>query len=613
MLAGAAAIVQPAAPVSVVAQQPSGVSVENDVLTTDTCGSDYMVDVIKSLGFEYVCANPGSSFRGMQESIINYGSNRNPEFITNCHEESSVAMAHGYYKIEGKPLAVLAHGTVGLQHASMAIYNAWCDRVPIFIMLGNYVDAAVRRPAEWYHGVQDCAAMVRDFTKWDDQPASLIHFSESAVRAYKIAMTPPMAPVVLVLDATLQESPIEGKSKLSIPKLTIPAPPQGEAGAVNELAGLLVAAENPVLVADRLARTPAAMPLLIDLAETLQAAVIDQGSRMNFPSLHPLNQTQRAGAAIGEADLVVGLECADFWATVNALRDQLHRSTRKLTKPTAKLVTITSGDLYIRSNYQDFRRLQEVDLAIAADGQATLPLLIDAVKRLITGDRKRVFQQRGAKLAEASRTTRERLRQEAAYAWDASPVSTARVTAELWAVMKNEDWSLVSNYYSEAGIWPRRLWDFNKPYQWPGHAGGGGIGYGAPSSVGAALANKKYGRFSVSLQTDGDLMYAPGVLWTAAHHRIPLLSVMLNNRSYHMELMHVQRMCNQRNRGIENGIMGSTLTDPNIDFAKIAQGMGLHAEGPITDPKDLGPALRRAAAAVKRGEPALVDVVTQPR
>ena len=613
MLAGAAAIVQPAAPVSVVAQQPSGVSVENDVLTTDTCGSDYMVDVIKSLGFEYVCANPGSSFRGMQESIINYGSNRNPEFITNCHEESSVAMAHGYYKIEGKPMAVLAHGTVGLQHASMAIYNAWCDRVPIFIMLGNYVDAAVRRPAEWYHGVQDCAAMVRDFTKWDDQPASLIHFSESAVRAYKIAMTPPMAPVVLVLDATLQESPIEGKSKLSIPKLTIPAPPQGEAGAVNELAGLLVAAENPVLVADRLARTPAAMPLLIDLAETLQAAVIDQGSRMNFPSLHPLNQTQRAGAAIGEADLVVGLECADFWATVNALRDQLHRSTRKLTKPTAKLVTITSGDLYIRSNYQDFRRLQEVDLAIAADGQATLPLLIDAVKRLITGDRKRVFQQRGAKLAEASRTTRERLRQEAAYAWDASPVSTARVTAELWAVMKNEDWSLVSNYYSEAGIWPRRLWDFNKPYQWPGHAGGGGIGYGAPSSVGAALANKKYGRFSVSLQTDGDLMYAPGVLWTAAHHRIPLLSVMLNNRSYHMELMHVQRMCNQRNRGIENGIMGSTLTDPNIDFAKIAQGMGLHAEGPITDPKDLGPALRRAAAAVKRGEPALVDVVTQPR
>jgi acetolactate synthase-1/2/3 large subunit len=610
MLASAAAVVRPAA----AQQQVSAVEpADGDALTTDSCGSDYMVDVIKSLGFEYVCANPGSSFRGIHESIINYGGNRNPEFITNCHEESSVAMAHGYFKIEGKPMAVLAHGTVGLQHASMAIYNAWCDRVPVYIMLGNYVDAAIRRPAEWYHGVQDCAAMVRDYTKWDDQPASLIHFGESAVRAYKIAMMPPMAPVVLVLDAGLQESPPESKTKLPIPRLTMPAPPQGEMGAVTELARLLVGAENPVLVADRLARTPAAMPLLIELAELLQAAVIDQGARMNFPSMHPLNQSQRAADAIAAADLVLGLEVADFWATVNSLRDQLHRSTRKLTKPGAKLATITAGELYIRSNYQDFRRLADVDLALAADGEATLPALIDAVKRLITGDRKRVFQERGEKLADASRAARERVRQAAAYGWDASPVSTARVAAELWAQIKNEDWSLVSNYYSEAGVWPRRLWDFTKSYQWPGHAGGGGIGYGAPSSVGAALANKKYGRFSVSLQTDGDLMYAPGVLWTAAHHRIPLLSVMLNNRGYHQEIMHVQRMCNQRNRGVDRGTTGSMLTDPDIDFAKVAQGLGLHSEGPITDPRDLGPALRRAVAAVKQGQPALVDVVTQAR
>ncbi len=568
MLAGAAAIVRPAA---AAAQQAPGAASEVEVLTTDTCGSDYMVDVIKSLGFEYVCANPGSSFRGLQESIINYGGNRNPEFITNCHEESSVAMGHGYFKAEGKPLAVLAHGTVGLQHASMAIYNAWCDRVPVYIVIGNYVDAAIRRPAEWYHGVLDAAAMVRDYVKWDDQPASLTHFGESAVRAYKIAMTPPMAPVLISADAELQESPLGST------------------------------------------RTPGAMPLLIELAETLQAAVIDQGGRMNFPSLHPRNQTQRAAAAIGEADVVVGLEVADFWATVNALRDQLHRSTRKMTKPGAKLATVTTGDLYIRSNYQDFRRMADVDLAIAADGEATLPALIEAVRRATTGDRKRVFQQRGAKLTEASKAARERMREAATYAWDASPLSTARVAAEVWAQIRNEDWSLVSNYYSEAGVWPRRLWDFNKPYQWLGHAGGGGIGYGAPSSVGAALANKKYGRFSVSLQTDGDLMYAPGVLWTAAHHRIPLLSVMLNNRAYHQEIMHVQRMCNQRNRGVDRGTMGSTLTDPNIDFAKLAQGLGVYADGPITDPKDLGPALRRAVAAVKRGEPALVDVVTQAR
>ena len=230
------------------------------MLTADRTGSDFMVDVLKSLGFDYICANPGSSFRGIHESVINYGGNKSPELITCCHEESSIAMAHGYAKVEGKPLGVLAHGTVGLQHASMAIYNAWCDRVPVYVMLGNQLDATMRRPGvEWAHSVQDAAAMVRDYTKWDDTPMSLPHFAESAVRAYKIALTPPMAPVVLVLDGEMQERPLGSDVKLSIPKLTIPSPPQGDSGAVAELARLLVAAEHPVIVADRLARTPAAM------------------------------------------------------------------------------------------------------------------------------------------------------------------------------------------------------------------------------------------------------------------------------------------------------------------------------------------------------------------
>jgi thiamine pyrophosphate-dependent acetolactate synthase large subunit-like protein len=580
----------------------------------ERCGSDYMVDVFKSLGFEYVCANPGSSFRGLHESLVNHGGNTGPELITCCHEESSVAMAHAYFKAEGKPLAVMAHGTVGLQHASMAIYNAWCDRVPVYVILGTHADAAIRRGAEWYHGVQDAAAMVRDYTKWDDFPWSLGHFAESAVRAYQIALTPPMAPVVMVLDGGLQEHPISKDERLSIPKLSMPAPPQGELGAVEQAARMLVAAEYPVLVADRLARTPNGMKLLVELAETLQAAVIDQGSRMNFPSRHPLNQTQRARAAVAEADVIVGLEPVDFWGTVNTLRDQLHRSTRRVAKPAAKLISISTGDLYIRANYQDFRRLQEVDLAIAADGEATLPPLIEAVKRLTTTDRRRVYEERGIHLAQASRAAAEASRTAASYAWDASPVSTGRLSAEIWAQIKNEDWSLVSSYYSsDQTNWPRRLWNFDKSYQWLGHAGGGGIGYGAPASVGGALANRKYGRLSVAIQTDGDMMYAPGVLWTAAHHKIPILSVMNNNRAYHMELMHVQRMCNARNRGVDRGIIGSQLTDPNIDYAKLAQSMGVYAEGPITNPNDLAPALRRAIAVVKRGEPALVDVVTQVR
>jgi acetolactate synthase-1/2/3 large subunit len=616
-LAGAAALV-PAAAAAQAPGPPPPIAAESAgdehvMGEHERAGSDVMVDVLKTLNFDYVCANPGSSFRGLHESLINYGGNQAPELLTCCHEESSVAMAHAYFKAEGKPLAVFAHGTVGLQHAAMAIYNAWCDRVPVYVILGNHGDAAIRRPAEWYHGVQDAAGMVREYTKWDDSPRSLTHFAESAVRAYKVAMTPPMAPVVLIADGSLQEDPVSTATKIAIPRLTMPSPPQGESKAVEEVARLLVAAENPVLVADRLARTPAGMTLLVELADTLGAAVIDQGSRMNFPSRHPLNQTQRAGAAIADADVVLGLEVTDFWATVNALRDQLHRSTRRLARTDAKLITITANDLYIRANYQDFRRLQDVDIAIAADGEATLPVLIEAVKRLSTGDRRRVFQERGARLADASRQAAERARVAATYGWDASPVSTARLCAEIWDKIRNEDWALVSSYYSDGGGWPRRLWDFNKPYQWLGHAGGGGIGYGAPASVGGALAHRRHGRLSVAIQTDGDMMYAPGVLWTAAHHKIPLLSVMNNNRAYHQEVMHVQKMCNARNRGVDRGRIGSTLADPNIDYAKLAQSMGVHAEGPITNPADLGPALARAIAVVKKGEPALVDVVTQVR
>ncbi|PYR84015.1 MAG: thiamine pyrophosphate-binding protein [Acidobacteria bacterium] len=611
---GETAVARPAARATAPLQDPraeTGTPPEADVLTTDHCGSDFMVDVIKSLDIEYFCANPGSSFRALHESIVNYGGNQKPEFITCCHEESSVAMAHAYSKIEGKPIGVMAHGTVGLQHAAMGIYNAYCDRVPVFIVVGNSLDATQRRPGvEWEHSVQDAASIVRDFVKWDDTPISLGHFAESAARAYKIAMTPPMEPVLLVADSDLQERPLFEKDKLRVQKATRTSPPQGDSGAVAEAAKLLVAAQNPVIVADRAARTAAGMKYLMELAETLQAPVLDQGGRMNFPTRHKLNLSGRGRPLIAEADVILGLELTDFWGTVNSYRDQLERTSRRITKPGSKLISITAGDLYIKSNYQDFERYPEIDIAMAADAEATLPALTEAVKRLITPDRKNAFQARGAKLAAAHDAAAEQARKEAAYGWDASPISTARMSAELWAQIKNEDWSLVSN---GAGGWPQRLWNFDKYYQHIGGSGGAGVGYGAPASVGGALANRKYGRLSVSIQNDGDLMYAPGVLWTASHHRIPLLSVMHNNRAYHQEVMHLQRMGNRHNRGIDRAYIGTTIEDPNIDYAKLAQSMSWYAEGPITDPKDLGPAIKRALAAVKRGEPALVDVVSQPR
>jgi acetolactate synthase-1/2/3 large subunit len=584
-----------------------------EVLTADRTGSDFMVDVIKSLGIEYVCSNPGSSFRGLHESVINYGGNKNPEFITCLHEESAVGMAHGYAKIEGKPLLVFAHGTVGLQHASMAVYNAYCDYVPLILIGGNIIDATKRMPpVEWTHSVQDAAAMLRDYTKWDDLPISLPQFAESAVRAYKVAMTPPMMPVVLIADGELQENPIPADLKLSIPGLTLATPPQGDSAAVTEAARLLAAAENPVLIVDRAARTAAGMALLVELAEALQAPVVDMGGRMNFPTRHPLNQTWRGRDEISNADVILGLEVADFWGAIHSYRDQMERTSRPITKPGAMLISISSTGLFFKSNYQNFQRYPEVNLDMAADAQATLPALIEAVKKQLPSNRKSALQGRGARLATAHQQTLQYAREAATYAWDATPISTARMCAELWAQIKDEDWSLVSTIQF-VSRWPMKLWNFDRYYQFIGGSGGYGIGYGAPAAVGAALANKKYGRLSVNIQCDGDLMYAPGVLWTAAHHRIPLLTIMHNNRAYHQEVMQVQIMADRHSRGVDRVKIGTSIDDPSIDYAKLAQGMGLYAEGPISDPKDLAPAIHRALEVVRRREPALVDVHTQPR
>ncbi|HUZ95274.1 MAG TPA: thiamine pyrophosphate-dependent enzyme, partial [Edaphobacter sp.] len=265
-----------------------------------------------------------------------------------------------------------------------------------------------------------------------------------------------------------------------------------------------------------------------------------------------------------------------------------------------------------KSNYQDFQRFQEVDLALAADAEATLPALTEAIKRAMTAERRTFFQARGVKLAEAHREASARTRTAASFAWDASPISTARLSAEIWEQVKNYDWSLVSGVWFLSN-WPLRLWDFNKHYQYIGSAGGYGVGYGAPAAIGAGLANRKYGRLTVNIQTDGDLMYAPGVLWTAAHHRIPVLNIMHNNRAYHEEVMQVQIMADRHNRGIDRAGIGTTMADPYVNFSKLAQSMGVYAEGPISNPRELGPAIQRAIEVVRRGEPALVDVLTQPR
>ena len=573
-------------------------------------GSDFMVDVIKTLNLDYVASNPGSSFRSLHESTVNYGNNKKPEFITCLHEESSIAMAHGYAKAAGKPMAVYAHGTVGLQHGAMAIYNAWCDRVPVVIFAGNGIDADKRRPGtEWSHSVQDAGALVRDFVKWDDMPGSLQHFAESTVRAYKLATTSPMEPTLIVADIDLQEDHIDDEAALRIPKLVPAIPAQGDAGALAEAAKLLLNAKSPVILADRAARTQEGVKRLVALAEALNVPVVDLGGRMNFPSRHYLCHSDARRALVREADVVLMLEVYDPWGQFNTMSDP-HKEYRRISKADVKIISISMSDVYIRSNYQDFQRFMPVDLPIVGDVEATLPVLTEAVKRATTPDRKLAIAARAPQLREAHLKLIDKAKEDAAIGWELSPITTARMAMETWNAIKDEPWSLA---VSDRISWARRLWPTTDYYQMLGGSGGQGVGYGAPAAVGAALANRDRGRFTVTFQPDGDLMYAPGVLWTAAHHKIPLLMVMHNNRAYHQELMHLQRMAALHDRRPDQADIGNVINNPNIDYAKLAQAHGVWGEGPITDPAKLGAALKRAVAVVKSGAPALLDVVCQAR
>lgn len=584
-------------------------------LTQSTSGGDFMVDIMRGLGIEHAAAFVGSSFRGIHESLINHGMLSEPkiDYLSCMHEEVSVAMCHGYAKIAGKPMAAMMHDTVGLQHGSMAIYNAYADRAPIFLITASAPDLRTRKTkVQFIHSVQDGAAIVRDFVKWDDQPASLQHWAESATRAWKYAMTPPYGPVLLVTSSDLQENPIDEDPPLVVPKPPKIAPPQAEDGALREVARMLVEAQAPVLACDRLARTPAGMQSLIELAELLQASVVDASARMNFPWRHPLNQSSRGHAPIMEADVILGMEMTDFWGTTHAFVPHTKYSTRPITKPGAKRISLTAVDLNFHSNYQDFERYADADLALAGDAEASLPSLIEACRSLIDRGKRSNFEARGKRLAETHQRELAAQRALAAEGWNSQPITTARLAMELYNVIRKEDWTLASGTIFQ-NAWPQKLWHADKHHRYIGDAGAYGIGYAAPATLGAALANREHGRVTVSIQSDGDLMCCPSALWTAAHEKIPILYIMHNNRAWHQEIMLLQQMANRMQRGIDRTYIGTTIRNPDIDFAKLAESLGVYGQGPITDPKDLNAAIVRAVEVVKRGEPALIDVVCQGR
>ena len=560
--------------------------------------SDFMVDVLKTLDLDYVAVNPGSAFDGLHESLINYGQNKKPEMLTCLHEEHAAAIAHGYAKAAGKPMMIALHGTVGLLHASFGIFQAWADRVPMVVLVGHNRNptSVVNRP----HSAQDMGAIARDYTKWDDEATNLDRFAEIAVKAYTIGRTPPMGPTLLVVDSALQDSRITDRGRMRIPALTLPAPPQGDSNAVKEAARLLVNAENPLITIGKVARTPKGWDSMIELAELLQAPVFvgTYGSWQDFPNRHKLNG--RGGAGY-RPDVTLGLELNDMSAAARTARTS-----------GGKTISICAEYLSQGRNIHDYGNYSDVDVAIAADAEATLPSLIEELRRLITPEKRRTFDARGARIAAAHREERTRQVEQARYGWDVSPISIQRMVAELGAQIKNDDWSIGSGHQF-TGDWQRVLLNFDKHHRYNGDCGGFGIGYDTQAAVGVALANKGTGRLTVAIVGDGDLNFGPGVLWTAAHHKIPLLFVVHNNRGYQAEVMIVQRMCANRGRGTDRAHIGTTIDSPDVNYKQIAQGYGLYAEGPIVNPNDLAPAFQRALARVRAGEPALVDVVSQAR
>ncbi|HEX5419225.1 MAG TPA: thiamine pyrophosphate-binding protein [Gammaproteobacteria bacterium] len=557
--------------------------------------SDFLVDVLKSLNFEYVAANPGSAFESLHESLINYGGNRAPELLTCLHEESAAGMAHGYAKIEGKPMLVLLHGTVGLMHGSMAIFNAYADRVPICLIAGNHQEPG--GGVSGYHSAQDMGSLVRDYVKWDAESLTPEQFARTAVRGYQLAMTPPTGPVLFVADHDMMGRALPPNQRPSIPVLSPAAPPQGDTAALAETARLLLAAERPLIMTQRYARTSEGVARLVELAELLGSPVTGS-ERVDFPWKHPLYGRGGAGYV---PDVTLALEVNDMYDVARSARARGGKS-----------IGISAVELFHRSNIHDYGRYAELDLTIAADAEASLPALLEEVRSRITSAQRRAAQSRAERVAEAHRKERAAALAKARYGWNASPISIPRLCAEIWAQVRQDDWSLVSRQVFLSG-WPGRIWDMKERYHYIGSSGGGGMGYGPPASVGAALANKKHGRLSINIQTDGDLNYAPGVLWTAVHHRIPLLTVMHNNRAYHAELMYIQQNCGLHKRGADRAGIGTTLENPFIDYAGMARSYGMYAEGPIGDPADLAPALGRALARVRAGEPALLDVLTEPR
>jgi thiamine pyrophosphate-dependent acetolactate synthase large subunit-like protein len=578
-------------------------------------GSDVVVDLMKAFDIEYAAFNPGATFRGIHDSIVNYGGNYKPEVIFCHHEEISVAIAHGYAKAKNKPMIAITHNMVGLQHASMAIFNAYIDRVPIMVLGGTGpMNSKRRRPRiDWIHTALVQGNQVRDYVKWDDQPYSLADVPDSFIRGYRIATTDPMAPVYINYDADIQEDALTAAMDLpDVTRYAAPAAAQANPEALGRAAEMLLNAQTPLIVADQLGRNPKAVPSLIELAELLAIPVVDKGARFNFPSVHPLDATDGAREILQKADVILALDVGDLFGSLTTVSKQT-RFSEYITSSAVRIISISMNDMLVHSWANDYQALQAVDVPITADTSIAVPELTRLCRDLLgdDGKKKSAIEARQKELADKHNSRRAKWRADAEAKGSQKDISTAWLALEVGEAIKREPWVLVNG---TSNGWTRRLWDFTKPNHSLGGSGGAGLGYGPGASIGAALALKDSGNVPVAIQSDGDMLMTSSALWTAAKHRIPLLMVMHNNQSYYNSEEHGIEVAKFRKRPVENAGIGTHVDDPEIDFATMARSFGVSGEGPVRRPADLRPAIERGLKYVKEKQlPYLVDVIAEPR
>ena len=572
--------------------------------------SDVIVDLIKRYKFPYITMNPGASFRGLHDSLVNYGNN-DPPMLLCQHEEIAVQIAHGYAKASGKPMAVILHNLVGLLHATMAIYYAYIDRVPIFIMgATGPMDEGKRRPhIDWTHSALVQGNAVRDYVKWDYQPTAIEGVPESFARAYSIMTTEPQGPIYMCYDAALQETPLTTAVELPPANaVATPSPAMPDPKAIAAIADKLLKAEHPMLLAEYAGRRAGGFENIIELAETTGAAVWDINNALNFPNKHPLCLSMDK-ESLTHTDLVVGLDVKD-WEKQFVELNNAKRIMTPLLPEHCDTVEIGFAELGISKWSMDYCRMQPCSIRAIGDTALGIPELTRICKERIVND-----TSLQAKIANRKKTIGRRhdevwaqWQNEAKKDWDASPITFARLALEVWDAIKDEDWVLTAN---ELKHQVRKLWDFDKPYRHPGVELGTATQIGI--SIGVALAHKGTGRLVVDIQPDGDLMFDAGALWVAAKYQIPMLIVMHNNRAYYNDWAHQLRMAQIRGTDEARAHIGMDLFGPEPDFGALARAMGCYGEGPIDKPADIKPALKRAIAEVKKGRVALVDTITQHR